>query len=135
MARDRMRLGVGAQCRVLLSRLHPGDVISRAYTNQTKGQFAAGLIVTSKGTRSIRQKETPNVIIFRHEPTISQHEPFECWARERFVRVDLEGLVGDLFVAEPQDPLDGVQGYPSSPPNLTINETLGDEDPQSLRCP
>ena len=63
MPRPRLRMGVGATVDVLVSKLHPKDVISKAYPNFTKNDKATGLIVLSKGPRQIRRQQK-NVIIF-----------------------------------------------------------------------
>ena len=46
-----------------VSKLHPKDVISKAYPNFTKNDKATGLIVLSQGPQQIRRQEK-NVIIF-----------------------------------------------------------------------
>ena len=45
-------LGIGAKVTILVSRLHPKNLISRAYANYTKIKVE-GLVVVSKGSKSI----------------------------------------------------------------------------------
>ena len=96
MPRPRLRMGVGATVDVLVSKLHPKDVISKAYPNFTKNDKATGLIVLSQGPRQIRRQEK-NVIIFRHDIRGDQETPFECWAVERFVHIHQQGSKENFF--------------------------------------
>ena len=75
MPRPRLRMGVGATVDVLISKLHPKNVISKAYPNYTKNDKATGLIVLSQGPQQIRRQEK-NVIIFRHDICGDQETPF-----------------------------------------------------------
>ena len=43
----KLRLGIGAKAMILLSRMHPKNLISKAYPNQTKADKVEGLIVVS----------------------------------------------------------------------------------------
>ena len=61
----RLRLGIGAKVTILVSRLHPKDVISKAYPNYTKNDKVHGLVVVSEGPRSIRREEK-TVVVFTH---------------------------------------------------------------------
>ena len=96
MPRPRLRMGVGATVDVLVSKLHPKDVISKAYPNFTKNDKATGLIVLSQGPRQIRRQEK-NVIIFRHDIRGDQDTPFECWAVERFIHIRQQGPEENFF--------------------------------------
>ena len=96
MPRPRLRMGVGATVDVLVSKLHPKDVISKAYPNFTKNDKATGLIVLSQGPRQIRRQEK-NVIIFRHDICGDQETPFECWAVEPFVHICQQGSEENFF--------------------------------------
>ena len=46
-----IRLGVGAKVTVLVSRLHPKNLISKAYVNHTKADMVEGLVVVSEGPK------------------------------------------------------------------------------------
>ena len=89
-------MGVGASVDVFISKLHPKDVISKAYPNYTKNDKATGLIVLSQGPLQIRRQEK-NVIIFRHDICGDQETPFECWAVERFVHIREQGSEENFF--------------------------------------
>ena len=81
---------------ILVSRLHPKNLISKAYANYTKTDKAEGLVVVSEGPKSIRREEKV-VIVFRHPPKGDLTEEFECWAIHRFAHVMEEGNEEDVF--------------------------------------
>ena len=56
-------LGIGAKVSILVARLHPKNLISRAYANYTKTDNAEGLVVVSEGPKLIRWEEKV-VIVF-----------------------------------------------------------------------
>ena len=60
-----LRLGVSAKVTVLVSRLHPKNLISKAYVNHTKADKVEGLVVVSEGPKLIRHEEKL-VVIFCH---------------------------------------------------------------------
>ena len=64
-------LGISAKVWVLVSRLHPKNVISKAYPNYTKANKAEGLIVASKGPKPIRHEEKV-VVVFCHPPNTNR---------------------------------------------------------------
>ena len=84
-------LGIGAKVTILVSRLHPKDVISKAYPNYTKNDKIHGLVVVSEGPRSIHREEKV-VVVFTHPPREQQMVPFDCWAIHRFAHVTEEGM-------------------------------------------
>ena len=92
----RLRLGVGAKVTVLVSRLHPKNLVSKAYVNHTKADKVEGLVVVSEGPKLIRRKEKL-VVIFRHPPKDQQMEEFDCWTIHRFAHVTEEGEESGLF--------------------------------------
>ena len=59
----RLQLGIGAKVTILVSRLHPKDMISKAYPNYTKNDKVRGLVVASEGPRSIRREEKTVVVL------------------------------------------------------------------------
>ena len=62
-----LRLGISAKVSILVSRLHPKNLISKVYVNYTKTDKTEGLVVVSKGPKSIHQEE--KVIIIFHLPS------------------------------------------------------------------
>ena len=91
-----LQLGVGAKVTVLVSRLHPKNLISKAYVNHTKADKVEGLVVVSEGPKLIRREEKL-VVIFRHPPKDQQTEKFDCWTIHRFAHVAEEGEESGLF--------------------------------------
>ena len=71
-------LGVSAKVWVLVSCLHPKDVISKAYPNYTKADKAEGLVVASEGPKPICHEEKV-VVVFHHPPKHQQTQEFDCW--------------------------------------------------------
>ena len=92
----KLRLGVGAKVWVLVSRLHPKDVISKAYPNYTMADKAEGFVVASEGPKLIRREEKVDMV-FRHPPKHQQTQEFDCWVLHRFVHVTEEGDESGLF--------------------------------------
>ena len=95
----KLRLGIGAKATILLSRMHPKNLISKASPNQTKADKAEGLIVVSEGPKPIRCEEKL-VVVFRHPPKDQQTEEFKCWVLHWFVHVTEEGDKAGLFSTE-----------------------------------
>ena len=73
----RLRLGIGAKVTVLVPRLHPKNLISKAYVNHTKADKVEGLVVVSEGPKLIHHEEKL-VVIFHHPPKDQQTEEFDC---------------------------------------------------------
>ena len=86
--------GIGAKVTILVSRLHPKNLISRAYANYTKTDKVEGLVVVSEGPKSIHCEEKV-IIIFHHPPKGELTEEFDCWA----IHVTEEGDEEQLFTA------------------------------------
>ena len=93
-----LRLGIGAKVTILASRLHPKNLISRAYANYTKTDKVEGLVVVSKGPKLICHEEKV-IVIFRHPPKGELTEEFDCWAIHYFAHVTEEGDEEQLFTA------------------------------------
>ena len=110
----RLRLGVGAKVTVLVSRLHPKNLISKAYVNHTKADKVEGLVVVSEGPKLIRHEEKL-VVIFRHPPKDQQTDEFDCWTIHRFAHVTKEGEESGLFTT-PSAPLGVSQPNPNIEP-------------------
>ena len=91
-------LGIGAKVSILVSRLHPKNLISRAYANYTKTDKAEWLVVVLGGLKLIHWKEKV-VIVFHHPPKGKFTEEFECWAIHHFDHVPEEGDEQGFFNA------------------------------------
>ena len=89
-------LGIGTKVWVLVSHLHPREVISKAYPNYTKANKAEGLVVASKGPNPIHHEEKV-VVVFCHPPKHQQTQEFDCWVLHHFVHVTEEGDKSGLF--------------------------------------
>ena len=128
-----LRLGIGAKVSILVSRLHPKNLVSKAYANYTKTDKAEGLVIVSEGPKSIRQEEKV-VVIFRHPPKGELTEEFKCWVIHCFAHVMEEGNEEDLFTAfndggsNNSGGVGGAQPNPNTTPNPTHNNT---EDAQT----
>ena len=120
----RLRLGIGAKVSVLVSRLHPKNLISKAYANYTKTDKAEGLVVVSEGPKLIRREEKV-VVVFRHPPKGKLTEDFECWAIHRFAHVTEEGNQEDIFMTSNDGGSNnsGRVGVAQPNPNITRNPT------------
>ena len=77
-------------------RLHPKNLISKAYVNHTKANKVEGLVVVSEGPKLIHREEKL-VLIFRHPPKDQQTEEFDCWTIHHFAHVTEEGEESGLF--------------------------------------
>ena len=118
----RLQLGVGAKVTVLVSHLHPKNLISKAYVNHTKANKVEGLVVVPEGLKLIRREEKL-VVIFRHPPKDQQTEEFDCWTIHHFAHVTEEGEESGLFTTPNSG--DGNNGAPLvvSQPNPNIEPT------------
>ena len=120
----KLQLGVGAKVCVLVSRLHPKDVISKAYPNYTKPDKAEGLVVASEGPKLIRCEEKV-VVVFRHPPEHQQTQEFNCWALHHFVHATEEGDESGLFSLTDstcENNSEEAQGTQQDPNNTVITE-------------
>ena len=120
----KLQLGVGAKVWVVVSRLHPKDVISKAYPNYTKADKAEGLVVASEGPKPIRHEEKV-VVVFHHPPKHQQTQEFDCWVLHRFVHVTEEGNESGLFSltdSTSENNSEEAQGTQQDPNNTVITE-------------
>ena len=123
-----LQLGIGAKVSILVSRLHLMNLISKAYANYTKTDKAEGLVVVSKGPKSICQEENI-IIIFCHPPKGKLTEEFECWAIHHFAHLREEGNEEDLFTSLSDGGsnnscgVGGAQLNPNAMQNTTQNNT------------
>ena len=120
----KLQLGIGAKVWVLVSCLHPKDVISKAYPNYTKADKAEGLVVASKGPKPIRHEEKV-VVVFCHPPKHQQTQEFDCWALHHFVHVTEEGDKSGLFSltdSTSENNSEEAQGTQQDPNNTVITK-------------
>ena len=120
----KLRLGISAKVWVLVSCLHPKDVISKAYPNYTKADKAEGLVVTSEGPKPIHREEKV-VVVFHHPPKHQQTQEFDCWALHRFIHVTEEGGESGLFSltdSTGENNSEEAQGTQQGPNNTAITE-------------
>ena len=92
-----LQLGVSVKVTVLVSRLHPKNLISNAYVNRNKANKIEGLVVVSEGPMLIHHEEKL-VVVFRHPPKDQQTEEFACWTIHHFAQVTEEGEESGPFV-------------------------------------
>ena len=122
----KLRLGVGTKVWVLMSRLHPKDVISKAYPNYTKADKAEGLVVASEGPKPIRHEEKV-VVVFHHPPKHQQTQESHCWVLHRFVHVTEEGDESGSFSltdSTNENNSEEAQGTQQDPNNTVITKNL-----------
>ena len=115
----RLWLGIGAKVSVLVSRLHPKNLICKAYANYTKTDKAEGLVVVSEGPKLIRREEKV-VVVFRHPPKGELTEDFECWAIHHFAHVTEEGNQEDIFTTSNDGGSNNSGGMGVAQPNPNI---------------
>ena len=131
----RLRLGISAKVSILVSRLHPKNLISKAYVNYTKTNKAEGLVVVSKGPKLICREEKV-IVIFRHPPKGNLMEEFECWVIHRFAHVIEEGNEEDVFTSSSDGGSNNSGGVGVAQPNPNIkiphNTTLKMHKPTKL---
>ena len=115
-------LGISAKVSILISTLHPKNLISKAYTNYTKTNKAEGLVVVSKGPKSICLEEKV-VVIFHHPPKGELTEEFKCWAIHHFAHVTEEGNEKDLFTSSNDGDSNNSGGVGGAHPNPKTMKT------------
>ena len=115
-------LGVGAKVTVLVSCLHPKNLISKAYVNHTMANKIEGLVVVSEGPKLIHHEEKL-VIIFPHLPKDQQTEEFDCWTIHRFVHFTEEGEESGLFATPNSGCGNNARPLGVSHPNPNIKPT------------
>ena len=115
-------LGIGAKVTILVSRLHPKNLISRAYANYTKTDKVEGLVVVSEHPKLIHHEEKV-VVIFHHPPKGKLTE--ELIAIHCFAHVTEEGDEEQLFTAlnDGGDNNSGGVGVTQPNPNIMHNTT------------
>ena len=91
-----LQLGVCAKVTVLVSRLHPKNLILKAYINHTKVNKVEGLVVVLEGPKLIHHDEKL-VVIFCYPPKDQQTEEFDCWTILCFAHFTEEGEESGLF--------------------------------------
>ena len=94
----KLQLGVSAKATILVSYMHPKDVILRAYPNYVKMDKVEGLVVVLETSKPICHEEKV-VVVFHHPPNADQTEEFDCWMLHWFVYVTEEGPKEGLLSA------------------------------------
>ena len=123
-----LQLGISAKVSIVVSRLHPKTLISKAYANYTKTDKAEGLVVVSEGPKLIHQEENV-IIVFHHPPKGELTEEFKCWAIHHFAHDTEEGNEEDLFTSSNDGGsnnsggVGGAQPNPNTIQNTTQNNT------------
>ena len=114
---------------ILVSRLHPKNLISEENANYTKTDKAEGLVVVSEGPKSIRQEEKV-VIVFRHPPKSDLKEEFECWAIHHFAHVMEERNEEDVFTSSSDGYSNNSGGVGVAQPNPNIMRNPTQHNPE-----
>ena len=126
----KLQLSIGTKATILLSRMHPKNLIWKAYPNQTKADKAAGLIVVSEGPKPIHREEKL-VVVFCHPLKDQQTEEFECWVLHWFVHVTEEGDEAGLFSTEDSGGENNSGAAEGTNQNLNITDLA--ENPQEIK--
>ena len=124
-----LRLGIGAKVSILVSRLHPKNLISKAYANYTKTSKAEGLVVVSEGPKLIRREEKV-IVVFCHPPNSNLTEEFECWAIHHFAHVTEEGNEEDVFTSLSDGGSNNSGGVGVAQPNPNIMRNPTQHNPE-----
>ena len=127
-----LQLGISAKVSILVSRLHPKNLISKAYANYTKTDKAEGLVVVSQGPKLICQEEKV-VIIFHHPPKGNLREEFECWAIHRFIHIMEEGNEEDVFTSSNDGGSNNSGGVGVAQLNLNITRNPTQHNPEDAQ--
>ena len=114
-----LQLDISAKVSILVSRLHPKNLISKAYANYTKTDKAEGLVVISKGPKLIHQEEKV-IVIFHHPPKGNLMEEFECWTIHCFAHITEEGNEEDVFTSSSDGGSNNSGGVGVAQPNPNI---------------
>ena len=125
-------LGIGAKVSILVSRLHPKNLISKAYANYTKTDKAEGLVVVSEGPKSIRQEEKV-IIVFCHPPKGDLTEEFESWAIRCFAHIMEEGNEEDVFMSSSDGGSNNSGGVGVAQPNPNITQNPTQHNPEDAQ--
>ena len=127
-----LRLGISAKVSILVSRLHPKKLTSKAYANYTKTDKAEGLVVVSEGSKSIHREEKV-IIVFRHPPKGNLTEEFECWAIHCFAYVMEEGNEEDVFASSSDGGSNNSGGVGVAQPNPNIKRNPTQHNPEDAQ--
>jgi hypothetical protein len=86
MAPPKLRHGVGATCSVLLTRLHPANVVSEKYTNLEHGRRLSDLICIRQEDKIVSRR-LQSCFVYQH----GDFEGKELHAVGRWSKVEVEG--------------------------------------------
>ena len=120
----KLQLGVSAKATIVVSHMHPKDMILRAYPNYVKTDKIEGLVVVLETSKLICHEEKV-VVVFHHPPKGDQTEEFDCWVLHQFVHVTEEGPKEGHFSA-----LNGGGDTSSGSEQATQPAPNNTEDPQ-----
>ena len=130
---------VRATVMILVSCMHPKDVISKVYPNYTKTDKIEGLIVVSEGPKLLCHEEKVVVVFCHththtHTPKDPQTEEFNCWAIHQFLHVTEEGSFSMLNDAGDDD--SGTVAEEQQNPNNTTDaaQTTNETVPKEIQC-
>ena len=126
-----LQLGISAKVSILVSRLHPKNLIYNAYVNYTKTDKAEGLVVVSEGPKSIRWEEKV-ISVFCHPPKCLTEE-FECWAIHCFAHVMEEANEEDVFTSSNDAGSNNSGGVGGAQPNPNITQNPTQNNPEDTQ--
>ena len=86
MARTKKRIGIGAECSVLVKFLHPRKKVVAQMPNAGHHERLSGLLSIRREMKQVNQKKQM-CIVFRHDSFPDQ----ELHAVTRYAKVDKEG--------------------------------------------
>ena len=127
-----LQLGISAKVSILVSKLHPKNLISKAYANYTKTDKTEGLVVVSDSPKSICREEKV-IVVFRHPPKGNLTEEFECWAIHRFADVTEEGNEEDVFTSSSDGGSKNPGGVGVAQPNSNITQNPTQHNPEDAQ--
>ena len=123
----KLQLGVSAKANILVSRMHPKNVILRAYPNYVKTDKIEGLVVVVEAPKPICHEDKV-VVVFSHPRKGDQAEEFDCWVLHQFVHVTEERSEEGLFSAS-----NGGGDINSAPEEATQPALNNTEEPQQTQ--
>ena len=91
-----MHIGISAKAIILVSCLHPKNVITKAYPNHCKADKVEGLIVALEGPKPIHHEEKV-MVVFQHSPKAQHAEEFDCWVICQFILITEQGDKSAFF--------------------------------------
>ena len=93
MPSPKLRVGIGAECSVLVKLLHPAKLVKDTLFNRESTERLVGLIALKKEVRAVNRKDQV-CIVFRHEMFLDK----DIYCCARYCRVLKEGSPVDFFL-------------------------------------